>query len=85
MPNGIVAYADLEDDGVEATLDRHLAASSLVRGVRIREHPADPTSETFVRSLAGARNPRSVLRRERASRSGSCLRGPRRWRSRTSR
>jgi predicted TIM-barrel fold metal-dependent hydrolase len=52
MPNAIVAYADLEREGVEAALDRHLAASDLVRGVRIREHPADPTSRAFVRSLA---------------------------------
>jgi predicted TIM-barrel fold metal-dependent hydrolase len=51
MPNAIVAYADLERDGVEATLDRHLAASDLVRGVRIREHPADPSSPTFTRGL----------------------------------
>ena len=51
MPNAIVAYADLERDGVEATLDRHLAASELVRGIRIREHPADPTSAAFRRGL----------------------------------
>jgi predicted TIM-barrel fold metal-dependent hydrolase len=51
MPNAIVAYADLQRDGVETTLDRHLAASALVRGIRIREHPADPTGGTFRRGL----------------------------------
>ena len=51
MPNAIVAFADLERDDVESMLDRHLAASDLVRGVRIREHPADPTTGTFRRSL----------------------------------
>ena len=51
MPNAIVAFADLERDGVEASLDRHLAASELVRGVRIREHPADPTARAFRRGL----------------------------------
>ena len=51
MPNAIVAFADLERDGVEATLDRHLAAADLVRGVRIREHPADPTTRAFRRGL----------------------------------
>ena len=42
MPNAIVAYADLERDGAEAELDRHLAASDRVRGVRIRSHPGRP-------------------------------------------
>jgi len=47
MPNAIVAYADLERDGAEAELDRHLAASNRVRGVRIRSHPADPGTAAF--------------------------------------
>ena len=52
MPNAIVAYADLERDGAEAELDRHLAASDRVRGVRIRSHPADPDTAAFRRAYA---------------------------------
>jgi predicted TIM-barrel fold metal-dependent hydrolase len=57
MPNAIVAYADLEQDGAEAVLDRHLAASDRVRGIRIRSHPADADTPTFQRNVAalGAR------------------------------
>jgi predicted TIM-barrel fold metal-dependent hydrolase len=57
MPNGIVAFVDLDADGAEDQLDRHLAASDRVRGVRIRAHPADPTA-AFRRHYAalGIRN-----------------------------
>jgi len=57
-PNGIVAYSDLERDGAEAELDRHLEASDLVRGIRIRAHPADADAATFRRNYAalGPRN-----------------------------
>jgi predicted TIM-barrel fold metal-dependent hydrolase len=50
MPNGIVAYTDLESDGAEAELDRHMAASERVRGIRIRAHPADPDAAVFRRN-----------------------------------
>jgi predicted TIM-barrel fold metal-dependent hydrolase len=57
-PNGIVAYSDLERDGADAELDRHLEASDLVRGIRIRAHPADADAATFRRNYAalGPRN-----------------------------
>lgn len=51
MPNGIVAYTDLQQDGAEAELDRHLAASNRVRGIRIRSHPSEPDA-TFLRNYA---------------------------------
>jgi predicted TIM-barrel fold metal-dependent hydrolase len=51
MPNGIVAYADLQQDGAEAELDRHLAASDRVRGIRIRAHPSEPDT-VFLRNYA---------------------------------
>ena len=41
-PNALVVFCDIEADDGEAQLDRHLAASDLVRGVRIRAHPDDP-------------------------------------------
>ncbi len=50
MPNAIVAYTDLERDGADAELDRHLAASDRVRGVRIRRQPADPLAPAFRRN-----------------------------------
>ena len=49
MPNGIVAFCDIEQDGAEAELDRHLAASNRVRGIRIRAHPDDPDTAAFKR------------------------------------
>jgi predicted TIM-barrel fold metal-dependent hydrolase len=57
MPNAIVAFADIEKDGAEAELDRHLAASQRVRGIRIRAHPDDPDSAAFKKGYAalGAR------------------------------
>jgi predicted TIM-barrel fold metal-dependent hydrolase len=58
MPNAIVAFCDIEQPGAEAELDRHLEASALVRGIRIRAHPDDPDTEAFRRGYAalGARN-----------------------------
>jgi predicted TIM-barrel fold metal-dependent hydrolase len=46
-PNALVVYCDIEKDGAEAVLERHLAASSRVRGVRIREHPDEPYGLPF--------------------------------------
>ncbi|HEX6868093.1 MAG TPA: amidohydrolase family protein, partial [Candidatus Limnocylindrales bacterium] len=57
MPNALVVFCDIEADDGEAQLDRHLAASDLVRGVRIRAHPDDPDTAAFKRGYAalGAR------------------------------
>jgi predicted TIM-barrel fold metal-dependent hydrolase len=52
MPNAIVAFCDIEKDGAEAELDRHLAASDLVRGIRLRGHPDDPDTAAFKRGYA---------------------------------
>lgn len=51
-PNAFVVFCDIEKDGAEAELDRHLAASSRVRGVRIRAHPDDPDTAAFKRGYA---------------------------------
>jgi predicted TIM-barrel fold metal-dependent hydrolase len=58
MPNALVVFCDIEQDDGEAQLDRHLAASDLVRGVRIRAHPDDPDTEAFKRGYKalGERN-----------------------------
>lgn len=49
MPNALVVFCDIEQDSGEADLDRHLeAGGDLVRGVRIRAHPAEP-GEAFKR------------------------------------
>jgi predicted TIM-barrel fold metal-dependent hydrolase len=57
MPNALVVFCDIEKDDAEAELDRHLAASPRVRGVRIRAHPDDPESPAFKKGYAalGAR------------------------------
>ncbi len=47
-PNALVVYVDLESQDAERQMERHLAASSRVRGVRVRAHPDDPTSRAFV-------------------------------------
>ncbi|HSO28457.1 MAG TPA: amidohydrolase family protein [Candidatus Sulfomarinibacteraceae bacterium] len=52
FPNAIVAFCDIEKDGAEAELDRHLAASPRVRGIRIRAHPDDPDTAAFKRGYA---------------------------------
>ena len=56
-PHALVVFCDIEQDDGEAQLDRHLAASDLVRGVRIRAHPDDPDTAAFKRGYAalGAR------------------------------
>jgi predicted TIM-barrel fold metal-dependent hydrolase len=44
-PNGIVAHSDLRAAGVEAELERHLAASSRLRGIRdfgVGDYLSDP-------------------------------------------
>ena len=48
MPNAIVAYCDLGAADAEAQLARHVEASPLMRGVRIRVHP-DEADATFRR------------------------------------
>ena len=57
FPHALVVFCDIEQDDGEAQLDRHLAASDLVRGVRIRAHPDDPDTAAFKRGYAalGAR------------------------------
>ncbi len=55
-PNAIVVYCDLETDGAEAELVRHVEASPLSRGVRIRSHPDDADASTFRRNY-GALQP----------------------------
>jgi predicted TIM-barrel fold metal-dependent hydrolase len=57
MPNALVVFCDIEQDDGEEQLDRHLAASDLVRGVRIRASPDDPDTAAFKRGYAalGAR------------------------------
>lgn len=56
-PHALVVFCDIEQDDGEDQLDRHLAASDLVRGVRIRAHPDDPDTAAFKRGYAalGAR------------------------------
>jgi predicted TIM-barrel fold metal-dependent hydrolase len=51
-PHALVVFCDIEQDDGEAQLDRHLAASDLVRGVRIRAHPDDPDTAAFKRGYA---------------------------------
>ena len=57
FPNAVVVFCDIESDTAEAELDRHLAASPRVRGVRIRAHPDDPDTAAFKKGYAamGAR------------------------------
>ncbi len=52
FPHALVVFCDIEQDDGEAQLVRHLAASSLTRGVRIRAHPDDADSPAFRRSYA---------------------------------
>jgi predicted TIM-barrel fold metal-dependent hydrolase len=51
MPNGYVVLCDLTGGDVRPQLDAHQAVSPLVRGVRIREHPADGADPTFLANL----------------------------------
>ena len=50
-PDAIVATCDLESEEVGDVLDRHLATSERVRGIRPRSHPAEP-SQAFLRGYA---------------------------------
>ena len=50
-PDALVVMCDLAADDAESQLVRHLEASPLVRGVRIREHP-DAPSAAFRRGFA---------------------------------
>lgn len=43
-PDALVVFADLGAPDVGRELDRHLATSERVRGVRIREHPAEASA-----------------------------------------
>ncbi len=52
FPHALVVFCDIEQDDGEAQLVRHLEASSLTRGVRIRAHPDDADSPAFRRSYA---------------------------------
>lgn len=54
-PNALSVYVDLERPDAEEQLDRHLEASDLVRGVRIRSHPDDPDAAPFRAALAALR------------------------------
>lgn len=52
LPSAIVAYCDLERADASEQLDRHLSASTRVRGVRILAHPDDPDAAWFRRGYA---------------------------------
>lgn len=52
FPNALVVFCDIEQDDGEAQLMRHLEASILTRGVRIRAHPDDADSAAFRKSYA---------------------------------
>lgn len=47
FPHALVVFSDIERDDAEAELVRHLEASALTRGVRIREHPEDTRTAAF--------------------------------------
>ncbi|MEO5883924.1 MAG: amidohydrolase family protein, partial [Candidatus Limnocylindrales bacterium] len=51
MPNAFVVLVDMLTEAGARQLDAHLAASSRVRGVRIREHPAGGGDATFRANL----------------------------------
>ena len=52
MPNALVVFCDIEKEGADAELERHLEASDLTRGVRIRAHPDEADDPVFRRSYA---------------------------------
>lgn len=51
FPNALVVFCDLASPNAESELERHLAASSLTRGVRLRSHPDDATTPRFLEAL----------------------------------
>jgi predicted TIM-barrel fold metal-dependent hydrolase len=52
FPSALVCYCDLGVAGAPDVLQAQLAASSLVRGVRMREHPIDWNTRDFRRAYA---------------------------------
>jgi predicted TIM-barrel fold metal-dependent hydrolase len=46
FPHALVVFCDIEKEGAEAELERHLQFAN-VRGVRIRAHPDDPDTAAF--------------------------------------
>jgi predicted TIM-barrel fold metal-dependent hydrolase len=52
FPHALVVFCDIEKPDGDEQLQRHLAASSRVRGVRIRAHPDDATTAAFKQSYA---------------------------------
>ena len=52
FPNALVVFCDIEQDDGEAQLMRHLEASSLTRGVRVRAHPDDTDNPAFRKGYA---------------------------------
>lgn len=51
MPNAFVAMCDMESGDVRPQLERHLDATSLVRGVRIDQHPQNALDPVFLGNL----------------------------------
>ena len=51
FPHAIVVFCDLQRDGAEQQLARHVESKN-TRGVRIREHPDDPDAPAFRRAYA---------------------------------
>ena len=51
MPNAYVAFCEMTEGDVRSQLDAHLAASPLVRGVRIRQHPEGGGDAVFLDNL----------------------------------
>jgi predicted TIM-barrel fold metal-dependent hydrolase len=47
FPNALVIFCDLASQQLEADLERHLVASNLTRGVRLRAHPDDVDNPMF--------------------------------------
>jgi predicted TIM-barrel fold metal-dependent hydrolase len=47
FPHALVVFCDIEQPDGPAQLERHLEASDLTRGVRIRAHPEDTDSAAF--------------------------------------
>ncbi|MBA2701857.1 MAG: amidohydrolase family protein [Chloroflexi bacterium] len=47
FPHALVVFCDIEQPDGPAQLERHLEASTLVRGVRIRAHPDDTDNPAF--------------------------------------
>ncbi len=47
FPHAMVAFLDVEAGGAAETVERHLAASGRVRGIRPRAHPADWRTPAF--------------------------------------